>query len=115
MRQLTTKEVIKALPIEKETKSKLIDQFDSMEEGKKGDVTFICWKAFHQMRKILNDAKYDEFMLQVGEGNRTLTPTFMQEVEDAAWQEIEDMISGKKEENDKLAHIRKQLQTFNVD
>lgn len=115
MRPLDTKDVIKAIPLDTEVKEKLLAQFDSMEDGKKADITLICWDAFHKMRKVFNEAKYQEFMAEVGAGKREMNPKLNREAEDAAWQDIEDMISGKKEEDSKIADIRKQLQSFNTE
>ncbi|OGK38583.1 hypothetical protein A3F03_00510 [Candidatus Roizmanbacteria bacterium RIFCSPHIGHO2_12_FULL_41_11] len=110
MRELTNIEVIKAIPFDPVFKQKLLSNYQKYNEGQQYEIARLCWKAFHQMRRLLTDWKNEEFLREVAEGKKTITPTFNQEVAEAVWQDIENMISGKMQEQQKIEAIRLHLQ-----
>lgn len=114
MRNLTPHELIKIIPLEKETRAELLRDYDSYNEDKRVDILMICWKAFGQLKDKMQEIKYQQFLLEVEKGERKLTQDFMYEVNDAVWEDIEEILQGKREEKEELDDIRKQLQTLMI-
>lgn len=110
MRDLKIEEVIKAVPLKESTKEELLKNYHSYDDNRKTEIIHVCWKGFNQMKVEMERIKYQQFLIEVEEGKRTFAPDFMQQVQDAVWQDIEDLISGKKNEQIELTTIRTQLQ-----
>ena len=112
MRKLNIKEVIKAIPMEEKVREQLLSEYESYPEIKQFDISLGCWNTFHQMQKIMEDAKFQEYEQEILNGTRQATALLMQEARDSVWQDIEDVISGKKIEEKKIEAIRAQLQSL---
>lgn len=110
MRELTIQEVIKALPLEEPTQQELLKNYDSYDDGKKFEVSHICWNAFEKMKALMEKIKYEQFLVEVSAGTRKLSTNLMDEVNEAVWKDIEDFINGKRKETEKLDEIRTHLQ-----
>ena len=112
MRELSIKEIIKALPIDKDVKLKLIEGYDAYPEDIKTEVVHECYGAFSEYLDLLQRSKEELFMKEVAEGKRTLNSSFRDDVEKAAWDEIESRLNGTYEDDEELAHVRARLQSI---
>lgn len=112
MRKLSTKEVIRALPIEQENKDKLISQFDSFDEDTKLEISEICWKAFHEMKHHIENYWRDRITFEIANKQRTTEVDLEKQLFEEVWKEIEQRISGKIEDDSKLASIRENLENL---
>ena len=114
MRKLTIKDVIRALPIEEHTKKDLLANYDSYDDAMKFQIMHTCWNAFDDMFDAIKEDKEEQMSEEVAAGKRSFGENFMKDVEDAAWEEIEGYISGKKVETEEIENVRKQLQNLIV-
>lgn len=112
MRDVTIFEVIRAVPLPDETKKELLSKYESYDEATKFEIMRACWDAFDDMYAVLKASKKEEFTAQVAQGKRQLGDNFVADIEKAAWEEMEEYISGKKVEMDAIEGIRKQLQSL---
>lgn len=110
MRELTIQEVIKSLPLEEEVKIELLTNYGTYPENKKFAITQICWDAFGQMEDALQSFWTEQIMEEVASGKRVVKSTLAEEVQNAVWQDIEDRITGKNEDNEKLDKVRSELE-----
>lgn len=112
MRELSIKEIIKAIPLEKEFKTKLLNGYDSYDEGMQTEIVQICYSAFIDLEQLLQDEKKQQFMIEVSQGTREMSENFRDEVDKAVWEEIESRINGTKEDTDELAKVRAHLESI---
>jgi hypothetical protein len=114
MRKLTIKEVIRALPFDENTKKDLLGNYDSYTDAMKFEIMHTCWNAFDDMLDAIKEDKEEQFSAEVAAGTRSFGENFMKDVEDAAWEDVEAYISGKKVETEEIENVRKQLQNLIV-
>ena len=50
--KLTTKDLVKILPFEDQEKTDLFQNFDSLDEGQKFEITRILWQAYDALYEI---------------------------------------------------------------
>lgn len=112
MKELTTKEIIRALPLAQDTKTKLISSYDAFDEDTKREVSGVCWKHFFAMKRQIEDRWREVIMNEIASGTRTTDIDPEEQVEIAVWDEIEARIEGKDDEQEELSKVRDQLEKF---
>lgn len=115
MKKLTTLEIIRALPIDQKIKDQLITKYNSFDEDTKLEVSELCWKAFHEMKRHIEDYWRDRITYEVANGKRKLDLDLEQQLYNEVWIEIDNRVSGKSVDDSKLASIREQLETLMQD
>ncbi|OGK35235.1 hypothetical protein A3A93_05560 [Candidatus Roizmanbacteria bacterium RIFCSPLOWO2_01_FULL_38_12] len=110
MKKLTTLEIIRALPIDLSIKEKLQANYSSLDEYTKLQISEVCWNAFHQMKRRIEDYWQDRITSEIANGHRKADVDLDQQLYNEVWNEIENRIEGKVEDNSKLASIREQLE-----
>ena len=110
MRNLTIKDVIRSLPFQKDLKTNLLEQFDTVDQDTQLEITRVCWRAFHQMRAHYQSYWQNKINKEVAEGKRTLETPLEQQVAEEVDKTILERVEGKQEDAEELAHIRTQLE-----
>ncbi len=110
MIQFTTKDIIKIIQLDEEQKKMLLAEYDSYDEGKKYEISSVCWNIFSEMTDKLTDIKYQHFIDEVEEGKRTLSPDIQDLARDVVHEEYRDILSGKKQDMQHIEEIRAKLQ-----
>ena len=110
MRKLTTIDVIRALPIDLKIKEELIGKYNTFDEDSKLEVSEICWNAFHEMKRHIESYWRDRITYEIANGQRSADIDLEQQLYDEVWNEIENRVSGKLEDDTKLASVRQQLE-----
>ncbi|HRN70687.1 MAG TPA: hypothetical protein PLS49_05905 [Candidatus Woesebacteria bacterium] len=110
MKQFTIQEIIKIIPIDKELRDELISMYDTYSEEKKLAMTQIVWNAFGQVEDALKSYWTERVMLEVSEGKRQIETNLEDEVFKEVQKELEDRLTGKKEDQQKLNDVRTQLE-----
>lgn len=109
MRELTIKDVIKAVPMDEELRKEVLSQYDSYDEPKKFHITQVCWEAFNAMEDTLRSYYEETLMEEIAAGEKTVE-NMEDAVQQAVDQDIEERIIGKKQDTEQLETIRKQLE-----
>jgi|SRR3989344_2507412 len=110
MRPLTPQELIRAVPLDDVYREKLLNEYDRYDDGRKYEILNILWDAFDDMKLFLRTIIRDQLMKQMSEGKLGVGTNIEEEVEKKLWEQIEDFISGKSKENEKLEQVRSQLE-----
>ena len=110
MRPLTPQELIRAVPLDDVYREKLLNEYDRYDDGRKYEILNILWDAFDDMKLFLRTIIRDQLMKQMSEGKLGVGTNIQEEVEKKLWEQIEDFISGKSKENEKLEQVRSQLE-----
>lgn len=111
MKDLTIKDIIKIIPLEKDYREKLLLEFDSFDESLQLEIKEICWKAFFDYKAELEEIKFQEFLMDIGEEKRHLSTDFMTQAHLAVWQDLMDILNGKREENKQIKEIQEKIKT----
>lgn len=112
MRDFTTEEVIKIIPMDEAKRKELLQKYASATDDEKYVLGRAAWNVFHTFREQVTNLIYSEFMQQIIDGKRTKTPTIMDEVEQEVEHEFEELIAGKHEEMSEISDIRSRLEAF---
>lgn len=112
MRKLTIQEIIKLLPIDIATKMKLVQDYDTYDPETKSELIQICYGAFFELEQAIKDSIHMQYMEEIAAGTREASDHLFDDVNKAAWEEIEARIRGKQEEQDELSDVRKQLESI---
>ncbi|MDO8497867.1 MAG: hypothetical protein Q7S61_04980 [bacterium] len=112
MQDLSIHDVIKIIPLEEAEKEKLLNEFDLYEDSLKFEVEKVIWKAFIEMKNVMIDAKYEQFLAEIELGERKLTTGLMDDVRKAVWADMQDIRGGKWKENSEIQNIRQKLQRY---
>lgn len=110
MRDYTTEEVIKIIPLDEERRKQILNDYPTYEEACKYEVGRACWRVFHQFRKEVTDVIYLEFMNEVEAGERKMDETFMDSIEKAVDEEFTQILNGKIVERSQIHEIRSKLE-----
>lgn len=110
MKQLNLLDLATILQLNEKTKENLKNNFDNYDDVKKADILNILWDGVFELKERLAKIKYEEFLLEVDEGKRELTTDMYDEATKAAWQDLEDMLSGKFQDLKQLEEVRAKLQ-----
>lgn len=110
MIDLTIQNVIKALPFDEQTKQELVKNLDTYPEEKQLAISKVCWDAFGQLEDLLEAYWQERVIQEISEGKRKPVADLEAEVDKEKWNDIEERISGKKQEEQELSHIRSQLE-----
>lgn len=108
----TTKELLKIIPLDEDLRTSLLKEYDTYGESKKVEIDFTCIDIFSEMTEVLADIKFRQFLDEVQEGKRKLTTDLMDQAKEAVLQDYEDMLSGKKHEQEQIESIREKLQSL---
>src|SRR3989338_4710654 len=113
MRDLRIKEVIKAIQLEDTFKQKLLAEYEGYDEGRKFAVTKVCWDAFSNLEDALRAYWREKIISEIASGTRRVSSEDIEnELEKEVVKEIEDRITGQKEDKAKLEDIRAQLEKY---
>lgn len=110
MKKLTIQEVIKAIPLDGAQRKQILEQYTSYTPAQQFAVTKIAWDAFLQMQTVFEAYWQEKIMQEVAAGTRVVEGNMAQEVRKKVWMEIEDRLSGKQEDDERLTEIRGQLE-----
>jgi len=111
MKDLTIFDVIKIIPLDKKYREGLLCDFEIYDEDLKLNIREICWKAFFEYKEALEDAKLELFLSEVSQEKRKLTGDMMTEVKKAVWQDMEDILNGKREEMERIRDLQSKIQS----
>lgn len=112
MRDYTTEEVIKIIPMSADKKKEILDNWSSYEEERQYLVGRACWKIFHEFRQQVTDFVYNEHMSEVESGKRKLSDDMMDDVEKDVEGIFAEFLAGKQEEHEEISAIRSKLENF---
>jgi len=115
MREFTTEEVIKIIPLDQAKKDEILNAWPSYEEERKYTVGRECWKIFHTYRNELTGFIHTEYTREVELGKRKMTPTFLDEVEKEVESVFNELLAGKQSERKEISEIRSKLQNLITD
>lgn len=110
MRKLTIFDITDILQLDKDFKDSLKKNFSTYSEDLKYEITDILWDGLSKLQNRLTELKYEQFQNEVISGKRKLTNNLYNEAKQAVWQDLEDILSGKKQEVDQMEEIRSKLQ-----
>ncbi len=112
MRDFTTLEIIKIVPMSKELREELISHWETYEEERKYLISRACWQSFHEFRDKVTQFVYNEFLTEVEGGRRKMTDTFMEDVDKEVESVFNEMLAGKQNEREEISQIRSRLQNL---
>ncbi len=105
-------ELFKALPFDPDIRAKLLTEYETYDDALKTEIIHECYGAFFKLEKAIKDTITATYMAEVAQGKRQLNTQFHDDVEKAAWAEIEARINGKQDQQDELQDVRKQLEAI---
>jgi len=110
MKSFTIKDLFKIIPFEDNERNELLAEFDSYSDALKFEVQQICWNAYDELFEQQTELKFQKIMLEVEAGIRPIHADLMHEAQLEVQQDMEDIISGKREEVQQMEDIRSKLQ-----
>jgi len=110
MKQYSTIEIIRALPLEDAVRTRLLETYPEMDSDAQLEISTICWEAFHKMRAEIQRYWEERIMKEVADGTRKLEKAPDVTIYELVWEEIENRMSGKVYDDAKLDAVRSQLQ-----
>ena len=110
MRDFTTTEIIRALPLERNFKKKLLLEYEDMSENDQLAVVQIVWDAFIDFQEALEQYYIDKVNVEVASGDRICEGDLMDEVDREVEKEIERRIVDEHSEKKDLEDVRKQIE-----
>lgn len=108
---MTTKDIIKILPLDKDFKNKLLDEFDQLNPDQKNAVGQILWKAYRDLYKIKRDANLQLAFLRAKNNQEKLDKDFYRRVREQTGKEMEQEVLQTTTQVD-LAETREELQAI---
>lgn len=114
MREYTTQEVIKIIPLDKDIREELINDFDSYDEEHKLAVAKICWPSFHKLVAVLRTKYNAQILEEITAGTRVIAKdsSLIDEIELAVEKELNERLDGKVEEQVELSSLREKLKSL---
>lgn len=109
MKDITIADLATILQLDLPVKENLIKNFPNYSAGLKEKIVTILWDSVFELKDRLAKIKYEQFLLEVGEGKRQLTTDLYQEAVKMVWQEFDDILAGKNKDVEKIEQIRSNL------
>lgn len=110
MKSFTIKDLFKIIPFEDDERNELLAEYDSYSDALKFEMQRICWGAYRELVEQQTELKYQKIMLEVEAGTRPMNADLMDEARLEVQQDMEDIVSGKKEEIQQMEDLRSKLQ-----
>ncbi len=110
MKSFTIKDLFKIIPFEVDERNELLAEYDSYSDALKFEMQRICWSAYRELVDQQTELKYQKLMMEVESGTRPLVADLMDEARLEVQQDMEDVVSGKREEVQQMEDIRTKLQ-----
>lgn len=109
MADLTTKGIIKILPLDKNFQSKLLEKFDSLSADQKFQIERIVWDAYDAFYEMKLEENLQLALLKVRKGQEKLDSQLYEKVREQTEKEMEGEFYQKTEHQD-LASVREKLE-----
>lgn len=110
MKSLTIKDLFKIIPFEENERNELLAEYDTYEDALKFEIQRICWGAYREIVENETELKYQKIMMEVESGARPLNADLMFEARLEVQRDMEDIVSGKKDELQQMEDLRAKLQ-----
>lgn len=108
----TTKDLFKILPLEKDVRESLTQNYDSYDDGRKNEIQHMLWDMFHTLIEKITQVYHAEFLDEIAQGKRNLSSDLMKEARKKAYDHCKRILSGEAEEQESITNIRNQLQSL---
>ncbi len=109
--KITTKEIIKILPLEKTVKDDLLNKFDQLDPNRKYDIEHIVWDAYMALYKLRVEKNIQLSIKQARDGQKMADKDFYRQVREQTEKEMkEDLAKGMS--HDELTQVREKIQTI---
>jgi hypothetical protein len=92
MREVTTKHLLKILPLEEEVRKEALANFDRLSEDQKFRIRMLCWQVFYQLVDEKARFEFYRTLLQVKEGKGGLQKNLYQKSEERAFEEMREKL-----------------------
>lgn len=109
---ITISDVIKILPLPEKTKEKLLLISFGTDKAISYETQKILWDQYEEYKTNLTNLKYQRLMKEVEEGKRKISPHIYQDAEDEVLQDFENILTGKKKEQEQIEEIQAKLKSF---
>jgi len=110
MRYLKTTDLITLLPIDYTLKIGLKEKFAHLTDEERMDYEQMLWNIFSEYKEKLENIYYQEALAKVEQKKQELTADLMQKAKEEVREEFENILSGKKEDQQKVKEIQEKLQ-----
>lgn len=108
---LTTKDIIKLLPLDKDFQEKLLNEFDGLNADQKFQVERVLWNAYDALYEARIEGNLDKQMAEVLKGQRNLNNDFYKEASQKADQQVE-LAQHEIAKNVDLTAVREKLESL---
>lgn len=107
--KITTKDIIKILPLDQEYKSRLLNNFDGFNADVKFEIEQLLWDAYAALYKLRLEENIKKAMVTLQNSQLTLGPDFYKTIQEQTAKEIEQSFYKTTTDTD-LAHVRSRLE-----
>ncbi|NMB84311.1 hypothetical protein GYA28_03400 [Candidatus Roizmanbacteria bacterium] len=108
---MTTKDIIKNLPLEDKTKNTLLEKFDTFTPDQKFDLEQVMWDAYEAIYNLKLQENLDLALLEAKENKESLDPEFYARVKVQTEKEMAKYLLGSTTEAE-LKNIRQKIQSL---
>jgi len=112
MLNLTPKQLISIVPLQENFKQNLLASYDSYTDAEKYELLNILWDAFEDMKTALRAIIHNQVEKEIGEKVLPFGTSVEAEVTKRFDTVLQDRLTGKYQDEEKLEHIRSHLSSL---
>lgn len=107
MNKLSVNDLATILQLETSFKETLVKDFDNYDDNLKDKILEILWSGIHELEERLAQIKYQEYL--INEDNKNIMTNLYDEAVKEVWNDFDNILSGKPQENEMIQSIRNEL------